>query len=109
VAASTSRSSSRQRLQVWLGSSGRTSPRNLIRLPASRAHGDGGRGARAALLGDRLRGSGWRRGGERSKRERAAWEREEQGEATATRGGGGLREDRAGATAGEMAQVGRLG
>jgi hypothetical protein len=81
----------------------------LIRLPTSRAHGDGGRGARAALLGDRLRGSGWRRGGERSERERAAWEREEQGEAAATRGGGGLREDRAGAAAGEMGQVGRLG
>lgn len=47
--------------------------------------------------------------GREARRERAAWEREEQGEATATRGGGGLREDRAGATAGEMAQVGRLG
>ena len=50
-----------------------------------------------------------RRGEKRGERERAAWEREEQGEASATRGGGGLREDRAGATAGEMAQVGRLG
>jgi hypothetical protein len=52
----------------------------------------------------------WRRGGERSEeRERAAWERQEQGEAPATRGGGLLREDRAGAAAGEMGQVGRLG
>jgi hypothetical protein len=50
-----------------------------------------------------------RRGEKRGERGRAAWEREEQGEATATRGGGGLREDRAGTAAGEMGQVGRLG
>jgi hypothetical protein len=50
-----------------------------------------------------------RRGEKRGERERAAWERQEQGEAPATRGGGLLREDRAGAAAGEMGQVGRLG
>jgi hypothetical protein len=57
----------------------------------------------SATVGNHTGRQRWRRGGERSE------ERQEQGEAAATRGGDLLREDRAGAAAGEMGQVGRLG